>query len=590
MIPTAIDRLIHEFDSKESSFNELDVQQALNVARASLVDPTEGENFGAWAEVLAFSLVANRAGEGPWGTYFVPMGSGTDSNGKALYFPDIADADNQVITHWINRTNTVKHPVLKARYADLSWEMCRVIARIRRDPEMARLAIDSYLASIEASFRPDLYDRFTSAVRAFDLATLIQDKGKTECARKILLGLHQEAVCVKQGLWWIAFDRLVLTNNTGITDGEKREIIDSFEGLILYFGDTSNPKNFNPHALQNAAKKLIRHYTRLQQHSDIQRLNGVIARAFEHFASLGDAILASSVLQTSVNAYKAAGMPEDSERVRMLMQEKIRQAAYQRVPIGAETEIPRADIEAFLASIVVEDLGCTFFRIAMEFLPRKDHIEKQIKETAENAPLMSLVSIDLIAGDHVAARVGSVKDDPLGRLIYQTKTDLEFSRPFLNLTLRRTIKLHKAEPEHFVGWANRLALFDDMSLLLEGVEAWYDGDLTKALHVLVPQIELGLRGIMAQSGKAITKAHSTVADTSVAIGMGDILYSESLKKILGIDLTFYFLAIYADPRGMNLRNRLAHGLIKPDQIGEHLAQLLIHTLLVFGIWKELVDR
>lgn len=89
--------------------------------------------------------------------------------------------------------------------------------------------------------------------------------------------------------------------------------------------------------------------------------------------------------------------------------------------------------------------------------------------------------------------------------------------------------------------------------------AWYDGDLTKALHVLVPQIELGLRGIVAQSGKAITKAHSTVADTSVAIGMGDILYSETLKEILGIDLALYFLAIYADPRGMNLRNRLAYG-------------------------------
>jgi lysyl-tRNA synthetase class 1 len=292
VIPPAIDELVHEFDSKESNFNELDVQQALNNARASLVDSTEGENFGAGAEALAFTLITNGTGGGPWGTYFVPVGSLTDRAGKVLYSPDIASADDQVIAHWIYRAKTVKHPVLKARYADLAWEMCWVIAKIRRDPEMARLAIDSYLASIEASIRRDLHEKFIAAVRAFDLASLIHDKDRAECARKTLLGLHREAINIKQG-WWLAFDRLVLTKNTGITDDEKQEIVDSLERLILHFGDTSNPASFDPHALQAAASRLIQHYTRLQQRTDIQRLNVAIARAFEHFASLGDAMLAS---------------------------------------------------------------------------------------------------------------------------------------------------------------------------------------------------------------------------------------------------------------------------------------------------------
>jgi lysyl-tRNA synthetase class 1 len=267
------------------------------------------------------------------------------------------------------------------------------------------------------------------------------------------------------------------------------------------------------------------------------------------------------------------------------MQEKISQSADEMTPIVTEMEIPRDDMEAFLATMVVKDLRSTFASIAGEFLTRKDHIEKQIKEAAENAPLTSLLSINLMANDHVAAKIGSVDEDPFGRLIHQAKTDLEFSQPFLTQVFHRTSQLHAVEPEHFVGWANRLNLFEDMSFLLEGVRAWYEGDLVKALHVLVPQIESGLRSIVAQSGKAITKAHSTVADASVAIGMGDILYSD-LKEILGADLTLYFLAIYADPRGMNLRNRLAHGLIKPDHMGEHAAHLLIHTLLVFGVWKE----
>jgi lysyl-tRNA synthetase, class I len=58
--------------------------------------------------------------------------------------------------------------------------------------------------------------------------------------------------------------------------------------------------------------------------------------------------------------------------------------------------------------------------------------------------------------------------------------------------------------------------------------AWYEGDLVKAVHVLVPQVENGLRSIVGHFGKPVTKPHSTVADVGVAIGMGDILYSEEL--------------------------------------------------------------
>jgi lysyl-tRNA synthetase class 1 len=156
--------------------------------------------------------------------------------------------------------------------------------------------------------------------------------------------------------------------------------------------------------------------------------------------------------------------------------------------------------------------------------------------------------------------------------------------------LERAIETHDAMPEHFVGWANRLDLFDDVTFLIDCVRAWYERDLVKAVHVLVPQIERGLRGIVAKLGKPVTKPHSTVAGVGVAIGMGDILYSEELSLALGPDLSLYFLALYADPRGMNLRNRVAHGLIKPEAIDGNLVRLLIHTLLVFGVWKELAER
>jgi lysyl-tRNA synthetase class 1 len=588
VVPSAIETVIHDYDHSELSFTALDVQQALGKARRSLQNPSEAENLGAWVEILAFSLTDGRdyAGASPWGTFFCPMGSGTDKDGQSRYFPDIAGADAQVITYWSGRAKTVSHPVLKARYADSAWDMCTVISGTRRDPEMARLAIDSYLASVAVI--SELHDRFTAALRALDLASLIQDRERVELARAALLQLHREAMDGRQGLWWFAVDRLITDKNVGVTEEERQQLIADLEELVIYFGDTGTPNSFNPHALQDAAKRLIRHYTRLHRSSDVKRLHEAIARAFEHFAGLGNAMLASAVLQTSVNAYRDAGLSEDSKRARILMQEKIGQAHENMGTIESEIRLPRDHIEEFLQAIVAGDLGSTFVRITGNFLPTRNLLEKAVQKSLKQTPLMALMPQTIMVGDHVAAKVGSVLDDPLGRLIGQTTMDLGFSGIWLQEALEQTIEVHEATPEHFVSWANRLGLFDNLTFLIEGVRAWYEGDLIKAVHVLVPQVEKGLRSIVAQLGKPVTKPHPSIAGVSVSINMGDILYSKELADLLGPDVTLYFLALYADPRGMNLRNRVAHGQL--ESVTGSLVQLVIHTLLVFGVWKELAER
>ena len=44
--------------------------------------------------------------------------------------------------------------------------------------------------------------------------------------------------------------------------------------------------------------------------------------------------------------------------------------------------------------------------------------------------------------------------------------------------------------------------------------------------------------------------------------------------------------IYADPRGMNLRNEFAHGLLNANDINEGALVWVIHSLLVIGLWQK----
>jgi len=55
----------------------------------------------------------------------------------------------------------------------------------------------------------------------------------------------------------------------------------------------------------------------------------------------------------------------------------------------------------------------------------------------------------------------------------------------------------------------------------------------KTVHLLVPQVEHGLRSIVNQLGKPVTKAHPVVKGVSVSINMGDILYSKDIGEALG---------------------------------------------------------
>ncbi len=77
---------------------------------------------------------------------------GPNTAGVDHHWPDVALADDEVIDEWSRRAGTVRHPLLRARYADLAWEITRFrrseLTR-RADVRMAHAAVDGYLDAVE---------------------------------------------------------------------------------------------------------------------------------------------------------------------------------------------------------------------------------------------------------------------------------------------------------------------------------------------------------------------------------------------------------------------------------------------------------
>lgn len=586
--PPTIEDVIQRFDAMETPFTEHDVSRDLNAVRNSLQEPTEAENLGAWSETLAFALARGPNHENPWNTYFGPNSSGITQDGQTIYSPDIAGTPKEAVAHWSYRSRALSHPLLKARYADVAWDMGPFIGQQKRDPEDALTAIDAYLASLPMRSEP--HDQFQVTIRALDLAVLISDPVRVKAARDALMNLHREELKKGSWLWAYAVDRLLDDRKAGVTADERAELVASMEALLARFADQAQPPGFDPHSARDAAARLIKYYNRMQRPEDVRRLHAIVARAFEHVASLASAMLASAFLQTAMDHYRDARMPDESRRVRILMQKKIGEANAEMVPIRTEVRIPFDDMDKFLAAIIADDIGISFVRIARAFLLQRKTLEENVQRTLKQTPLLAHIPVSIMGDDLVAAKIGSVNEDPFGQLFAQAKISFGLSGVWLYQAFERLFEKHELVPEQFVGWANRHALFGDMALLLEGVRAWLQGDVAKAVHILIPQIEVALRSIADQVGLPVTKAHPKVAGTSVAIGMGDILYSELVANALGPDITLHFQALFSDPRGLNLRNEMAHGLLGPAAFDDHLVRLLVHCLLVLGVWKELAPK
>jgi hypothetical protein len=200
------------------------------------------------------------------------------------------------------------------------------------------------------------------------------------------MGVHRSLMQSKGGLWWFTVDRLLEDKKAGVTDVERAELVSNLESIVTTGSNTGDPAQFNPHEAQDAAERLIRHYGRLGEFGDIKRLHKAVGASFEHFASNADPMLAAALLQTATDAYRHAGLLQERDRTRILMQQKIGAAGENLHSFEHKVEIAHDDMEKFLDLVIVDDLGTSFVHIAREFLLKRTELEQQVERTLREAP------------------------------------------------------------------------------------------------------------------------------------------------------------------------------------------------------------
>lgn len=589
-VPVEFENIIADVEKRQEPLPSHYLEVELMKAHTALgKDLGTDLNVGAFAELVAWTLTTEAWRLEPWHSYFGPSVSWTSINGTKAFAPAVDQVDEVIFQHWASRVGQFRHARLQARYADLCWELARTVGNAKPDFRHAIAAVDAYLEGVSNCLVTEFHEQIASVSRAFHIARQVRDNDRSEAAIIMLLQLHDKAVA-GEGWWWKTYDRLIA--DKALSDDRRAYLAQSLEGIATEYANTLNPEKFDPFQLKSVSERLQAYYNRVGSRSDVLRLQETVGKAFEHAAGLGKNLRASSMLQSAENAYLDAGKQEDAKRVRIARIKAIEASYAEMQSFEMIQTITKEEMDAFVSTVVTDNPLHTFARIANQFVPVVAQIEAQIKNAGENGEvsIVDLVPVAIMAKDHQAAILGGVEDDLDGRVIHHAQRNVQWTSPYLHCALQSAIEGHELNPYAVTGFAEASGLFEDSSFLLEGVGAWFAHDHMKAIHVLVPQVEHALRTITGTLGEPVTRKHPTMPDREIAIGMGEIFGNKVVKDALGTDLTLYFKLIYSDPRGLNLRNSIAHGTLERGMINAVISDLLIHSLLVLGLWGQLADH
>lgn len=541
------------------------------------------------AEVIAFSLHAHDHQEdSSWGLYFGPMMSWPTKDGGTIDEPALDSIGPDVLACWRQRADETTHPVLRARYCDLLWEIPKRVAGSRPDAEMARRAVDAYLEAVANR----LYKHETSYAaktgRALSIAIQISDTERILHSRDALVALEEAPVDDDLlGLWGFSFDTLVEPPNPNVpVPPELRDKIVALMEARLARVAVREGDGYHPSAVENAALRLATHYRRRGLRSEVERVMRLYISAVLRMPHSAAAILRSSSLEKLYDQLVSFQMRADASSLDDAIRRAGEDSMKEMKPISVAVDVETDKIEAYFASLLSGDSQTILVRVAFHFIPRRAELEEQMRALAEAAPLASMLH-RIIKDDEgrTVARVGPIADDLEGSLISHIAQVMHLSAPWLNESFDRAGKLGAFNFQAVLDFVVACPLFVPAryALLEAGLRAYFAGDLVSAIHILVPQVEQCVRQLGSAIGAPI---YSRRRGGGLNLRtLDDLLRDTAVAGALGEDVAIYLRVILTDARGWNIRNRVAHGLAPSSAFGVDVADRIVHATMTLALLR-----
>jgi len=503
--------------------------------------------------------------------------------------PSLEQLTAEVLAYWRTRAERSPHPVLRARYADLLWEMPQRLAHAQPDAAMARAAVDAYLDAVAGRRYAHPIERIARGRRALHVALKLKDAGRAARARDGLLALEAEVGGDDDhpGLWGFCFDLFVAAPPRGVevTDAVRDQLVADQEARLARFVERP-PAPYKPIGAEAAVLRLARYYRRADRLDDAARVLRAYGTAILRMRGTAGPFVLAHEIEALYDLYQAFGLRADADALNAPLRAVGQEAAQSLQRVTVSTEVPGEQVEAYYAALLAEPAAEVLPRVAVQFVPQRQTVEARLREGAKHAPLTFLMT-HVITDDEgrTVARVGPLAEDLEGHVMRAIAEDVQVTVPWLREAMRRGFERAVITADALLDFLLASPLFQEKRrpVLQAGLEAFARADATAAIHILVPQAEQALRQMALGIGASLYEprrgggVHVRTLDT--------LLRDADVAATLGPDIASYLRALLTDPRGWNLRNTVCHGLAPASAFSLPVADRVVHALLVLALFR-----
>ncbi|OGJ91389.1 MAG: hypothetical protein A2268_00090 [Candidatus Raymondbacteria bacterium RifOxyA12_full_50_37] len=309
--------------------------------------------------------------------------------------------------------------------------------------------------------------------------------------------------------------------------------------------------------------------------------------ACSEYAKKADSGLASHVYwKEAATYYQSAGNQEklriSLEEARKAIEKADENGEFKEIRVELkvdEKDIKKA-IEPFFRGI--NNPAETLFRISQRLFATS--LEKTTSNVTEK-PTKSLVSQLFPTIPMVDDRsLSSLAPDTLEQDLYESKKSLMHeieiaSALYLVEIIRKTIEDFELSEVHILTAFGQSPFIDreDIPFLEAAVNRFIQEDYLSFIHVLLPRIEQIIRRLLKAAGAKITTLEGGALKEKT---LGQLIRSAYADDILPKSFALFFQATLTEEWGYNLRNRMAHGLLKQDECSFKTAVRVLHIALV----------
>jgi lysyl-tRNA synthetase class 1 len=527
-----------------------------------------------WADatVCSFQLMANAAKRSGG-----PLGAKATFDDGSVWPPLVTEFPETLVGYFEARAAQTTRADLRARYNDFLW--------LRRSSfPNARAALDAYTAA-------------GSGGNFGDTGVAIAAINYLRRAAELSLSLNLEVARTAAAV--LAEMNRALTVEAPhlphLTDGNTARLIAldpnaaaALFGAVMAQGAAREVRNMLiARQFYGAAEQIA---TAIGDRGSVQAARLALARTFETEAAGGEPMTELHAIGQAIEAYERVdGSGEVLQRLKNQYADAAVHVAHELPTHKFSVPFPAKAVEDGIVRtrefLGKQSHGLLWLPKVFGLIPEWSQVRSQFAGVRKVAPLQFLLGRTAVTKDGrltVSPHDEAEREDALVLEHYVQSQGISAALSFPVIDALRESGEWSADALITALGAVDPEMADACA---SGIRAFEAGDYWTACHVLTPQVERELRKLALATSANVRRL---VSDQGIEVAsLNSLLEDETFVRVLGDDLTRCLSALLTDPRGLNLRNRVAHGLLEPDY--DHHAEGFIALMCVLlSTWLVLL--